>query len=142
MFSTDVYFNEYPEYNVSYGSNNASFHLLNRRILKCLSSNLIRNIGLTTTEINNAPQYLLTDVEKLQRHCIFWGGWNAGYGKYFYTSDRYVVPGADERHDSDASYVLTMTNMFYHDIHGVHFWLLDNNIVYIPMNPALYLTLL
>lgn len=140
VYSTDVYFNAYPEYILSCGSYNVSFHLLDRRIIKCLSSNLIRNNGLTTTEINNAPQYFLTDVEDRQQHCIIWGGWYRGPNEWYYTSDRnfrltnYII---------ENFHVVYSYNAFYSEraysktvsIHGVDFTMLKNKNVRIHTNP-------
>lgn len=140
VYSIDVYFNKYPEYILSCGSYNVSFHLLDRRIIKCLSSNLIRNNGLTTTEINNAPHHLLTDVKDSQRHCVIWGGWYKGPNEWYYTSDRNFILTEDIVKNYHNVY---LHNSFYAEraysetvsIHGVNFTMLKVKNVRIHMNP-------
>lgn len=72
VYATDVFFNKYPEYTLSCGIYNASIHSSDRRIIRALSSLFIKNAGVTTTKINSAPQYFLTDVEEFQRIYILW----------------------------------------------------------------------
>ena len=128
LYSTDVYFNKYPEYNISCGSYNSSFHIATQRIKNSMSSFLIRNLGLTTTKINSSPQHLLTDVEVYQRHCIFWdnrfegtvtSGDDGVYITYTfkYTSDRNVIIT-----DYSDSYwfVLTMISIPQGSIFKIH----------------------
>lgn len=146
IYSTDVYFNRYPEYTVSFGTYNASFHLLNRRIIKCFSTCLIRNVGLTTTKIENTSPRFLTDIEARQRLCIFFGGWPSDR-LYYYLSDRNAVPdNISEPHNEQASYVLSadFNKMFY--IHGVRFiintsLLPPSRILFIYTAPTISLTL-
>ena len=140
VHSTDVYFNKYPEYILSCGSYNVSFHLLDRRIIKCLSSNLIRNNGLTTTTINNAPQYFLTDVEDSQQHCVIWGHWYSGPNEWYYTSDRNFILTEYIRlnyHDvyGHESYYSVRAYSETVSIHGVNFTMLKLKKVCIHMNP-------
>ena len=140
VHSTDVYFNKYPEYILSCGSYNVSFHLLDRRIIKCLSSNLIRNNGLTTTTINNAPQYFLTDVEDSQLHCVLWGGWYKGPNEWYYTSDRNfrftsdIILNYHEVYGHNSYYCERAYNKTV-TIHGVNFTMLKAKNVRIHTNP-------
>lgn len=133
VYSTDVYFNKYLRYDISCTNLMSSLYLMDRRIINLLSSFLIRNIGFDTVKINNAVQHFLTDVEKYQRHCIFWGNRNSFPFYFRYTSDRNVVINY---YDDNAWWNLKSNDMEL-VIHGVTFKMFGRNKVRIYMSPHL-----
>ena len=143
VYATDVFFNKYPEYTLSCGTYKASFHSSDRRIIRALSSFYQKNIGVTTTTINYAPQYFLTDVEAFQRIYILWinryyASIDNGDPKinFKYTTDRNVTIT-----DYRDSYWFVIHEVVYtpkdYVIHGVQITLTDNFVLRIHTNPKI-----
>ena len=101
---------------------------------------MIRNIGLSTTTIDNAPQHLLTDIEQLNFFCVFWGGWDLYPEKFHYTDfPDYITDGKIHNYDT-AWYSIPGNSDVPTVIHGVHVYHRGARHMSINTNPQIDIT--
>lgn len=114
-----------------------------RRIIRALSSFFVRNIGVTKTKINDAPQYFLTDVEEFQRIYILWINRYYAYISdgdskidFKYTTDRNVTI----TNYSDSYWFVIREDVYppkSYNIHGVQITLTNNSVLRIHTVPKI-----